>query len=741
MTDSIAFRGRGHRKFAQYKAAVAAGGFVITNISPSHTNVTAETEHVVSGFGLDRVITVEVEGDNVPFSTITSTQMRITLPTKPAGVHTISFFSGGLIPKVVNKLFTYTPDIIPLTLVEVVDIVPNVGNISGFTHVIIEVDNVIGVYAAAVGGANLANFTILDSTHIAGYTATHVAGVVDVSVFNSAGTSTLAGGFTYAAGAPTQFSELFGLNLKHLWDIYDDATLTFTDSFGGLDAVGTEPNAAEAVQNTHHYPVFDGNIGGLIAPNMTTLDGLSDWTIWTAIKTNNGYAYGGIFDRIQSIYFELRFGTGQIAFSLQGFGAANINSTIPVNDDQWHRVIITSNAGVVRLIIDGVFDGTDTGGTIAAAVCDTLIGVQPNTTVTDSGILVLGIANRGIDVTEEGYLDLAINNYITPTGGATVVSSVSYTYVDPAGGGERIVVTVDDSAGCTSITVAGTDFTDFAIDDATHVSGVPGPSLSGVYDLYVINATGPSTGGTGLIEYFSPIDLNPTCMLTPGNYAVVGTQGVDAVGTWADISGQGNDAVSVDFISAPATDPSGVPDFVAIDALNLIINSSLGSANGSPPDMCELGSGTEIAFVDPDLTSGAEDIYYSDAIIAGGNGASAGLTYSDAGLTWEAYDEVSGLYLRPVSTAAAPGAKHFTCGRWNGSLWEHRANDTSFNSVTADASVLSNGNVGPSTIIGMSYTGTRYFDGRINAFITYATALSGADIDKIYGWGRQRGIA
>ncbi len=89
-----------------------------------------------------------------------------------------------------------------------------------------------------------------------------------------------------------------------------------------------------------------------------------------------------------------------------------------------------------------------------------------------------------------------------------VVVAVSYAVVDTAGGGQRVVVQVDDSTNCISIMAGEVPFTSFAIDDATHVSGVPGPHAAGVVNVIVTSSMGgPSVTGIGLIEYWSPTQL------------------------------------------------------------------------------------------------------------------------------------------------------------------------------------------------------------------------------------------
>ncbi len=328
-----------------------------------------------------------------------------------------------------------------------------------------------------------------------------------------------------------------------------------------------------------------------------------------------------------------------------------------------------------------------------------------------------------------------------PSGGSVpIVSAVSYDVVDTSGGGQRVVVTVNSSTGCTAISAGGVAFTSFAIDDATHVSGIPGAHAAGTVDVVVTNATGPSTTGTGLIEYFTPLSLTPTCALMSGSYAVVGTQGVDAVGTWTDSSGNGNNVVSDGGISAPAAS-NGVPDFVAADSLFLASLQYLASSGGSPPDLATLAAGTLVTFLEPDLSSGASTpTSYEDGVVAGGYASGLNLCYNDDGITMQAYDEVVAAYIRPTEVAAATGQRHFAAARWNSSTWGCKVNSNTFSNVTADATALADGVVSILEI-GRSFLGSRYFDGRIFCLLTYASALSDANVTKIYKWGRQRGIA
>ncbi|MFO0745059.1 MAG: hypothetical protein U1F43_05190 [Myxococcota bacterium] len=84
------------------------------------------------------------------------------------------------------------------------------------------------------------------------------------------------------------------------------------------------------------------------------------------------------------------------------------------------------------------------------------------------------------------------------------VARVDPPLADPDGGGRRVVIRVDDASGALGATLGGVALDAFAIDDATHVSGIPGPHAAGVVDVAVTTAAGPSTGGEGRFEYWSP---------------------------------------------------------------------------------------------------------------------------------------------------------------------------------------------------------------------------------------------
>lgn len=103
---------------------------------------------------------------------------------------------------------------------------------------------------------------------------------------------------------------------------------------------------------------------------------------------------------------------------------------------------------------------------------------------------------------------------------------------DTAGGGQRVVIPVASSTGATGASAGGVAFTSFAIDDATHVSGILGAHAAGVVDIVVTNGSGPSTTGTGLFEYWIPAQLTGGTSYFDAEKGV--TQVANAISQWDD---------------------------------------------------------------------------------------------------------------------------------------------------------------------------------------------------------------
>lgn len=115
----------------------------------------------------------------------------------------------------------------------------------------------------------------------------------------------------------------------------------------------------------------------------------------------------------------------------------------------------------------------------------------------------------------------------TPT---TWDCTVLPSLADPEGGGGRVVITVRDATGLSGAALGGVPLTDFAIDDDTHVSGVPGAHAAGVVDV-VVEGASAQTCAAGF-EYWTPAQINGIDAYLDANKGVTESEG--AVSAWLD---------------------------------------------------------------------------------------------------------------------------------------------------------------------------------------------------------------
>lgn len=309
-----------------------------------------------------------------------------------------------------------------------------------------------------------------------------------------------------------------------------------------------------------------------------------------------------------------------------------------------------------------------------------------------------------------------LRSVIPPSGGGAVpiVSAITNNIGYPAGGGTtRRVITVNDSTGCTGATLGGVAMTSFLVDDATHVSGIPGAHAAGVVDVVVTNASGPSTTGTGLYEYWDPSTEGASFFVRPPNYALT------AGGTWTATIG-----TNLNEATAFPDNSSGVPDFVRANAdkLSNAVSFSTYSSTGSFTIAC-------VADID-NITS-----------------VSAGTTYNNEGIVCDSSGNV-GLFLFTDT-----GVPKFAVYKWDGSDKSARSTISASGRLVGigkcDAgSMMSTVNGGGlwttgHTGVGAMTTGTVrvghnfgaiHIDGRVKVIVIDDVAWSTGTADKFHRW-------
>lgn len=209
---------------------------------------------------------------------------------------------------------------------------------------------------------------------------------------------------TAAPPAIVDPATLFTTSLVHYWDSYDSGTEIWTDSAGAANAIPQSTAPAAGVVNGRTYPIFDGVNTGMQVASFTTLDGAEDWCVFGSLKTNNGQAYGGVIVKASSFYFELNFGSGSF-YVEDGAGTGSMVGTTRIDNNDWHRFICTVTNNEAILYIDAALNATVTFQALPTNGNPLLLGVQPNSTVCDCSIALIGMLDRGATPEEVVTLD------------------------------------------------------------------------------------------------------------------------------------------------------------------------------------------------------------------------------------------------------------------------------------------------------------------------------------------------
>jgi len=325
---------------------------------------------------------------------------------------------------------------------------------------------------------------------------------------------------------------------------------------------------------------------------------------------------------------------------------------------------------------------------------------------------------------------LPLFSAIFNSGFVPVVSAVSYGVIDTDGGGQRVVVTVNDSTGCTAISAGGVAFTSFAIDDGTHVSGIPGAHAAGVVDVVVTNGAGNSTTGTGLIEYWTPSQITSVDCYLDANKGITDAGG-GAVSQWDDQSISARVFTQATGVDQPVqtasvfgTIPSirFVPDqFVQLGAVTIQPTarsvfavakwtSTVAVTAGQPgtnPPLTIVGDSTGNIYCVAGVSAGALDYnqYPEGDILRGGN----------------LNNDVPHL-IGWTEFTGADNLKSYVGTIQNGTA----------------ASVTYNGTYNGYNTIGAGYLTQDGFDGDLGAVVVVSDVISGGDLTKLNNWSKQR---
>jgi hypothetical protein len=342
----------------------------ITSVTPAAGPATGGTSVTIAGTGLLGVTSVKFGATAASTFTVNSdSSITATAPVHAAGTVdvTVSTPSGGTSATSTNDQFTYD------TTPTITSVAPSAGKAAGGESVTITGTGFLTTVAATgvkFGGTNATSFTVNSDTQITATTPAHAAGLVDVTVQNTTGTSanTANDNFTYdttptvtslspnsgataggtsvtitGTGFLTATSVKFGVTNATSFTATSDTSITATApaGSGAVDVTVTNTTGTSALSANGIYSYTP-----LAAPTVTS------------ISPSSGVATGGTSVTIT--------GTNFTAASTVKFGATAATSATVNNSTS---ITATSPAGT------GTVDVTVTtgGGTSATGAADQFI--------------------------------------------------------------------------------------------------------------------------------------------------------------------------------------------------------------------------------------------------------------------------------------------------------------------------------------------------------------------------------
>jgi hypothetical protein len=394
--------------------------------------------------------------------------------------------------------------------------------------------------AVSIGGTAAVGFSVLSDTEIIAIAPAHAAATgQSILVTTPGGTNT--------ANSLYEFWSIAELALTGFWERgdYDLSAATWSArASAGLSGgrALTQVTAGNVPSETNLEPIFDGLNDRLVSPALApdSYVGYSAGTIIAIADVRSFVADAGASLAYNNPAF-FASASGSLTF---GFSDSGLRGQL--YDGAYREppaVALSTGLHMTMARWNGVsFDQSVDGGAVSSTPAGTIntgglgattlyVGCNYNATKFLPGTLRLlaTIDSALSDVTIAKVLKWGQSRHGVPVIPA-LAGALNFSRVDITGGGQRVVVPVADSTGCIAITAGGVPFTAFAIDDATHVSGVPGAHESGLFDLLVFTASGPIARGA--LRYWSPLEVTGVTRYFEASQGVTSSSG--AVSQWVE---------------------------------------------------------------------------------------------------------------------------------------------------------------------------------------------------------------
>ncbi|WP_205746406.1 IPT/TIG domain-containing protein [Dyella amyloliquefaciens] len=446
---------------------LSAGTPTLSSVSPGLGPTAGGNSVTLTGTNFVTGATVTVGSTPATGVTVNSSNsISAVVPAHAAGAVDVVVTTSGGSAKIVNA-YTYLP------APTVTGLSVTSGGTGGATSVTITGTNFVSGATVTFGGTSATGVTVNNSNSISAVVPAHAAGVVDLVVTTSGGSTTIPSAYTYLpVPTVTGLSATSGgtggaTSVTITGTNFTGATAV---TFGATAATSFTVNSATSITATSPAGSAGTVDVKVTTPGGTSTTGLADQFTYvatptvTSLSVTSGLTSGGTTLTITGTDFigvtAVRFGLTNVGFLVNS--ATSITVTAPGH-----------SAGTIDVTV------TTAGGTSATSASDqftyiaapTVTGISPTSGSTAGGT---SVTITGTDFSGA----MAVTFGATAATSFTVNSATSITATSPAGSAGAVDVTVA-TAGGTSATSASDQFTYIASPTVTSLSPTRGPAAGG----------------------------------------------------------------------------------------------------------------------------------------------------------------------------------------------------------------------------------------------------------------------
>jgi uncharacterized delta-60 repeat protein len=387
----------------------------------------------------------------------------------------------------------------------VTSVTPSSGSTAGGTSVTITGTNLTGATGVTIGGTAATSVVVTNDTTITCTTPAGSAGTASVVVTTAGGSNAANTLYTYVLPSLVSWYRAEG---------------------NTVDTVGANPGTAQGGLTYAAGKVGQAfNLNGSSAVNCGNNASLqlSNGTISAWIKTSNaGGSYRGIAVK-QNAYG--LFLADNVLMVYDWAGGGNRSTGVSLNDNQWHHVAFTFQAGVSngsKIYIDGnlssAFTWNVSGQGVALAIgagdgngiFQNFTGLIDEARVYSSALSATDIQNSFIS--DGGTLSAPTVTAISPTSGSTA-------------GGTSVTLTGTNFTGATGVTIGGAAATGVSVVSATSITCTTPAGTAGTASVVVTTAGGSNAANTLFTYNSAPTDIALSSSTIAENNAANATVG------------------------------------------------------------------------------------------------------------------------------------------------------------------------------------------------------------------------